>query len=181
MESVKASDKPIERKIENSVEARTQPTSLTPVSYGFESSSLKLTDAFIPAFKADTSLTKWSGHPSFHDDTVFAEHNLQDAQELITRFPKSAKAFGLKINLKKTDVMYQAPQGSHNIGQDKQIEGRVQTLLNKFKYIGTTVANDNKLDAWTSNTSEAFERLKKRVWLNKDPSIKSKCTVCTVL
>ena len=42
----------------------------------------------------------------FADDTAFAAHNRQDTQEIITRFSRSAKAFGLKLNLKKTEVMY---------------------------------------------------------------------------
>ena len=35
----------------------------------------------------------------FPDDTAFKVHKLQDSQEIITRFSKSAKAFGLKIKL----------------------------------------------------------------------------------
>ena len=35
----------------------------------------------------------------FTDDTGFVAHNQQNAKKIITRFSKSAKVFGLKINL----------------------------------------------------------------------------------
>ena len=37
----------------------------------------------------------------FADVTAFVAHNLQDAQEITSRLANSAKAFGLKINIKK--------------------------------------------------------------------------------
>ena len=54
----------------------------------------------------------------FSDDTAFMAHNHQDAQEIITHFWKSVQAFELKINHKKTEVIYQPPLGSHDTGQD---------------------------------------------------------------
>ena len=53
----------------------------------------------------------------FADDTAFVAHNHEDAEEIITRFSKSAKAFGLKINVKKTEFIYQPSPGYHDIGQ----------------------------------------------------------------
>ena len=47
---------------------------------------------------------------------TFMINNYQDEQEVITYFLKSVKAFGLKINLKKTEVMYQTPPEYHNTG-----------------------------------------------------------------
>ena len=63
----------------------------------------------------------------FADDTAFVAHKYQDAQEIIICFLKSAKGFGLKINLKKTEVMYQTPLEFYDIDQDIQIEGQVLT------------------------------------------------------
>ena len=42
----------------------------------------------------------------FVDDTAFVAHNYQDAQEIIYRFLKSARAFVLKIKFNKTEIMY---------------------------------------------------------------------------
>ena len=86
------------------------------------------------------------------DDIAFEVHNHQDAQEIITRFSESAKAFGLKIDHKKTEVMYDPFPGFHDIGQDMQIEDQVQTQLNKFKYLDSNNTLDAELDTQPSNT-----------------------------
>ena len=66
----------------------------------------------------------------FADDTA---HNHQAAQEIITCFLRSEKSFKLKINLKKTKVIYQPSLGSHDIGQDIQMEDQVLIQVNKLK------------------------------------------------
>ena len=77
MESVKASDKTIERKIENTVGARKQPYFMQFLTSNDFKRSPKMIDAFIPVSKADTSLTKRSGHSSFyrmfHSTSLFIE------------------------------------------------------------------------------------------------------------
>ena len=72
-------------------------------------------------------------------------HNHQDEWEVITCFSKPAKAFGLKINLKKTKVMYQSPLGSHDIGQGIHIESHVLMQVNQLKYQGSTDSNSYNL------------------------------------
>ena len=94
----------------------------------------------------------------FADDTVFMTHNHQHAQEMITRFSKSAKVFVLKINLKKTEIMCRLPPSFFSIGQDIQIDGQLLTPVNKFQHLGSIVANkrlDAELDTRTSNSSKA--------------------------
>ena len=79
--------------------------------------------------------------------------------------------------------MYLPPLGCHGIGHDIQIESQVFTQVNKFKYLGSTVANHNKLDAELDTqplkVSKAFGRLRKRVWLNEYLTLKQnvKCNV----
>ena len=96
----------------------------------------------------------------FADNTTFMAHNHQDAQEIITCFLKSAKAFRLKIHLKKTKVTFQPLLGSYDIGQDIKIESQVSTQINKFKYFSFTVTTNNRLDVdldtWTLNASKAL-------------------------
>ena len=53
----------------------------------------------------------------FADDTAFVAHNHDDAQEIFSRFARSAQAFGLKINIKKTEMLYQPAPGSNDEGQ----------------------------------------------------------------
>ena len=42
----------------------------------------------------------------FADDTAFIAHSHEDMQEIVTRFASAAKAFGLQVNIKKTEMMF---------------------------------------------------------------------------
>ena len=53
----------------------------------------------------------------FADDTAFVAHNHDDAQEIVSRFARSAQAFGLKMNIKKTEMLYQPAPESNDNGQ----------------------------------------------------------------
>ena len=117
----------------------------------------------------------------FADDIAFVSHSPEDAQDIITRFSRSAKAFGLKINIKKTEVIYQPPPGVVTTGLSIKIDGQDLVVASKFKYLGSIVSNDNKLDAELtsrmSKASSAFGRLKRRVWDNRHLTLKTKCAV----
>ena len=72
------------------------------------------------------------------------------------------------------------------LGKDIPIEDQVLTQVNKFKYLGTTVTHNNRidteLDTRTSNGSKAFGGVRNSVWFNKDLSIKTKCAVyCAII
>lgn len=77
--------------------------------------------------------------------------------------------------------MYQPPPGSSDAGDDIHIDGENLATVSRFKYLGTTVTNNNKLDAELeiriSNASRAFGRLKDRVWYSKDLTTKTKSAV----
>ena len=83
----------------------------------------------------------------FADDTAFVAHYHLEAQEIITRFARSdKKIFGLKINITKTEMMYQPPPGRHDVGENISIDGENLNIVNNFKYLGSTITNNNKLD-----------------------------------
>lgn len=117
----------------------------------------------------------------FADDTAFVAHTHQDMQDIVTRFATAAKAYGLQINIKKTEMMFQPSPGSDSTHQPIQVEGEDLATVKEFKYLGATVAFNNRLDAELqlrkSKASQAFGRLKERVWFNKDLTIKTKCAV----
>lgn len=117
----------------------------------------------------------------FADDTAFIAHSFDDAQEIVTRFSDAAKAFGLKINIKKTEMMYQPVPGSNTEGLNIRIDNQDLNRVSHFKYLGSTVSDTNKLDeelkSRMSKASSAFGRLRERVWDNKHLTIKTKAAV----
>jgi len=117
----------------------------------------------------------------FADDTTFVAHYHQQAQEIITRFAKSARDFGLKINITKTEMMYQPPPGEHDEGEKIDIDGEILNTVKSFKYLGSTITNNKKLDQELqlrmSKASQTFGGLRERVWDNGDLTIKTKCAI----
>ena len=77
--------------------------------------------------------------------------------------------------------MYQPSPGLSDAGDDIHIDGENLAMVSRFKYLGTTDTNDNKLDTeleiCMSNASKAFGRLRDHIWDNKDPTIKTKSAV----
>ena len=116
----------------------------------------------------------------FADDIAFVSHNHDDAQEIVSRFGRSAQAFSLNRNIKKTEMLYQPAPGSDD-GQSTYIDNEQLASVHKFKYLGTTVMNNNKmdeeLDTRMSNASTSYGRLKEKVWHNKDLTFITKCSV----
>ena len=71
----------------------------------------------------------------FADDTAFVAHNHDDSQEIVSRFARSAQVFGLKINIKKTEMLYQPDPGSNDEGQSIFINNKQLASAHKFKYL----------------------------------------------
>ena len=117
----------------------------------------------------------------FADDTAFVAHSHDDAQEIVSRFAKSAQAFGLRINIKKTEMLYQPVPGLHDDGLPIYIDNEELASVQKFKYLGSTVMSNNKMDeelnTRMSNASASYGRLKQKVWHNKDLTFRTKCSV----
>ena len=65
----------------------------------------------------------------------------------ITLFARAAKAFGLKINIEKTEVVYQPVPGCQDVGDPILIQDEELAQVSRFKYLGLTIGDNNKLDA----------------------------------
>ena len=131
------------------------------------------------------SLRRTTGVPvrelMFADDTAFVAHSFEDAQDIVTQFSNSAEQFGLKINIKKTEMMYQPIPGSNSEGEIIKINNQNLNKVSQFKYLGSTISNNNKLDdelrSRMAKASAMFGRLPERVWDNKHLTIKTKAAV----
>ena len=64
----------------------------------------------------------WIQTQPFTDVTAFVTYTHQDTQEITTLFAEVAKAFELKININKTEVVYRPAPGCHNEGDPILLE-----------------------------------------------------------
>ena len=89
--------------------------------------------------------------------------------------------FGLTINTQKTVTLYQPPPGQTSIDPYVEIYGTPLKPVNKFTYLGGTVASDNTIDVDINNRIQAacgaFGGLWKRVWSQHGISVSPKCKV----
>ncbi|CAB3981986.1 Hypothetical predicted protein [Paramuricea clavata] len=112
-------------------------------------------------------------------------HSLEAIQEITSRFSEISKAFGLQINIHKTELLYQLSPNNRNSEHNAQkiviIDGEVLNTMHKFKYLGSYISDDNKVDTEISDriqmVSAAYGKLKKRLWDSYDISLTTKFAV----
>lgn len=119
----------------------------------------------------------------FADDSAVVAHSSEEIQKLIDRFAHAAAQFSLKINIKKTECLYQ-PVKLHNRPPEPEaifINQEPLVQCADFKYLGSTVSNNARIDKEIRNrmgvASGAFGKLQERLWKNRHVSIRVKCKV----
>jgi hypothetical protein len=135
-------------------------------------------------FKAKTRTTKHLVREMlFADDSALVAHTAVDMQKLVDRFSDAAAKFSLKINIKKTECMYQPVKLIQPPPQPTDITIDQEHLVqaSDFTYLGSTVSCSSRIDKElrirTGKASAAFSKLQKRLWNNKHVSIGVKCKV----
>ena len=117
----------------------------------------------------------------FADDTALIAHSLEDIQEVTTLFAQAAKTFGLRINMRKTEVLHQPSKLNTDPPGEVKIDGHRLENVTRFTYLGSTVSSDAKLEielqSRMAKASANFGRLNERLWKNKDITTKVKCQV----
>ncbi|KAK3510410.1 hypothetical protein QTP70_005908 [Hemibagrus guttatus] len=113
----------------------------------------------------------------FADDSALLAHSPQEIQRIINAFSDASKKFGLKINIKKTEVLYQ-PNSSRTQEVDVRVDGNILNSVPEFTYLGSTVTKDGQIDAEIqrrmAKASASFGRLHQRLWNNHHVSMKVK-------
>ena len=104
----------------------------------------------------------------YADDCDLAAHTEQDLQDLVTCFDRSCKAFGLAINLKKTEVMLQVAPGKDYVTPKVFVGSKELKVVKSFTYLGSVLADDASMDKEISSriqkASFAFGNLEDRLW-----------------
>ncbi|CAH1266638.1 Hypp3464 [Branchiostoma lanceolatum] len=117
----------------------------------------------------------------FADDCALLAHPGEALQRAVNRFADAAKAFGLTISLKKTEVLHQkSPHGTYQ-PPCISINGTQLNTVEHFTYLGSVISNDasvaKDLDNRLSKASSAFGRLQKRVWKSHSLRLATKILV----
>lgn len=70
----------------------------------------------------------------------------------------------MKINIKKTEMVHQPPLKHHDKGKEIHIDDQKLAKVSEFKYLGSTVTNNNMMDeeinTRMSNAPISHDRLK---------------------
>ena len=138
----------------------------------------------VTQFKSKTRTTKHLVREMlFADDSALVAHSAADMQVLVDHFAKAAAQFSLKINIKKTECMYQPIKLIHPPPEPEliMIDQNPLVLATDFTYLGSTVSSTAKIDKELRNrlgkASAAFGKLQHRLWNNRHVSIRVKCKV----
>ena len=100
-------------------------------------------------FKSKTRTTKHLVREMlFADDSALVAHSAADMQVLVDHFAKAAAQFSLKINIKKTECMYQPIKLIQPPPEPEviMIDQNPLVLATHFTYLGSTVSSTAKID-----------------------------------
>ena len=110
----------------------------------------------------------------FADDSA---HSAEEMQKIVDAFYSASKNFGLKINTKKTEVLYQ-PKSTRNREEDMMVDGNKLNSVLEFIYLGSTMSSneciDNEIHRRMAKGSAYFGRLRQRFWKNHHVSMRVK-------
>ena len=73
----------------------------------------------------------------FADDSALVAHSAEEMHTIVDAFSDASK-FGLKINIKKTEVLYQ-PNSTRTREEDIMVDGNKLNSVLEFTYLGSTI------------------------------------------
>ena len=113
----------------------------------------------------------------YADDSALIAHSAEEIQRIVDAFSYASKKFGLKINIKKTEVLYQ-PNSTRTREEDIMVDGNKLNSVPEFTYLGSTISSDGRIDAEIqrrmAKASASFGRLRQRLWNNHHVSTRVK-------
>ena len=107
----------------------------------------------------------------FADDAALIANTERALQHLNSCFAEAAQLFGLKVRLKKTEVLHQPPPLEEYRPPHITIGGTKLKAVHHFTYLGCTITSNAKINREVDNrlakANSTFGKLCKRVWNNK--------------
>ena len=117
----------------------------------------------------------------FADDCALAAHTLLDAQTLLDKFAAATVRFGLKISLKKTEVLLQSSDPGAYTPPVVSIDHVTLPVAETFCYLGSRISRlgtiDDEITARLAKASAAFGRLARRLWNDHGIRVDTKVNV----
>ena len=116
----------------------------------------------------------------FADDSAIAAHDAQDIQQLVDRFAQAAEHFSFKINIKKTECLYQPVKNISVPLIPTEIKIKYESLVQckDFVYLSSTMSENAKLESELAYrigyASTAFGKQQDTLWKNHHVSIRAK-------
>ena len=112
------------------------------------------------------------------DDSALVAHSAEEIQKIVDAFSEASKKFGLNINIKKTEVLYQ-PNSTRTREEDIMVDGNKLNSVLEFTYhLGSTISSDGCIDdeiqRRMAKASASFGRLRQRLWNNHHVSMRVK-------
>ena len=81
----------------------------------------------------------------FADDSALVAHCAEEMQKIVDAFSDASNKFGLKINIKKTEVLYQ-PNSTRTREEDIMVDENKLNSLLEFTYLGSTISSNGCID-----------------------------------
>ena len=120
----------------------------------------------------------------FADDRALIAHSAEEMQKIVDAFSDASKKFGLKINIKKAEVLYQS-NSTRTREEDIMVDGNKLSSVLEFTYLGSTISSDGCIDneiQWRmAKASAFFGRLRQRLWNNHHVSMRVKDNIYRVI
>lgn len=82
----------------------------------------------------------------FADNTVLTAHSKEDIQQITSLSAETMTAFGLRINMHKTELLYLPCKLEPQTHNDVKMVDTAMANASRFAHLGSTVTSDGKLD-----------------------------------
>ena len=77
----------------------------------------------------------------FADASALVAHSAEEMQKIVGAFSNASKKFGLKINIKKTEVLHQ-PNSTRTREEDIMVDGNKLNSILEFTYLESTISSN---------------------------------------
>ncbi|XP_063624759.1 uncharacterized protein LOC134796499 [Cydia splendana] len=115
----------------------------------------------------------------YADDLCFVSNSAEGLQRLMSSLHDACTTFGLKINVKKTEVMVNVPDNEPNASVC--IGDEMLKRVERFRYLGSTITAkydlDAEINARIGAAAVAFGKLRPKVFRSHDLKLSTKISV----